>query len=591
MPFLPPKIKNLFSLKELGFDVPDFFIIDKDFIINIDLRYKELEHFLVEKNISSVIIRSAGKEEDGELVSLAGQFESSGEIDVKNLNKDLIKEYWTKNELKRAGNLCLFIQEYFKAKYYGVLFTADPSDESYAVVNLSTKAEEITNSGNPEKIIRYMKNDGSWEGLVAGLNPEIFQVIAEIIKKTDNKYPFGADIEIGIDDNKIKLFQIRPITKNKNDVLVLKEKKRLARKYDKDFEKLVWERNQFVQALGEISYETKEFFIDLLNSAHLNNLLYRAGFVDNKKSSSRLDILEFIGNDLYYNNEYDKILFYKKDSFLANFFRVTKIFLHEGEIKKHLKLDREKKTSTEKLFSNFFISGLYFSFYLNQEILKYGTEEFNQRLSNSEKRCQALEPKFSVEEDWRAFKKNNFFLSENPYELSSRRLNDYSQKEILELYYSESENRQSKEQSKKLGLKTEFWLSEKVFWRRKFLEKIFEIRLKKGTFPRDKINNLPKIIKGQNFPYGELSGDTEFIVLGDIDYDRLKYIDEDVNIQDFFGKEIAIKKFPSKWLAHANKFKAIVTAEGNRLSHLAITCREFGIPYELNSKLFIKKTD
>ena len=370
---LPSKIQNLYLLQVLGVQVPFFMVIDFEKHKNIDQEIERYKNIFKDNNIKSVIIRSASFNEDLNDKSMAGFFESSKEIILEDLDIEKIKYFWNKNKKKveenNLGEFYIFIQEYFTSDYSGVLFTQDPSDEDLAVITLSLNNHAITDGLSADEKIIFDKKNINWNDK-GFLNKLAKEKLEEIIEKSKYNFPEGADVEFGIRGKEIKFYQIRPITRNKNEKILLKEKKRLIDKFGAEFEDQLWGKSSFVEALGDLSPLSLSLYNYLLNSVELSNLLKRAKAID-KISKKTFSLLENIGGRTYFNFFQEKNVFPRKESGWSNFKR-TVLFLSSEQIIKNENLEKKiKKTTLENSFAWFFLSGIYLKFFLEQEKRKY----------------------------------------------------------------------------------------------------------------------------------------------------------------------------------------------------------------------------
>jgi len=585
------KIDNLYVLKEEGFGVPPFFIVDKKFIKFLDKRTIEIKNYFEERGVKDILIRSASSLEDGSDNSMAGIFESSKDILLKDLGPNILLKFWNKNKEKAENNigLVMFVQEYFVADYYGVLFTQDIYDQNFSILHLSSAPGAVTDGKDPGVVLKFDRKKREWGGDLSVLSKNILNQIELVIKKLDKKFINGADIELGIKKDLLRLFQLRPITRTKKDKLILFEKHRLKEKLGSSFEQSKWERNQFVQALGKLSTESINFYNKLLNSNVLNTFLFKNYLID-KKSEHVYDLLDNIGSKLYYNIYAESIIFYKKPGKMQEFRRLILFLANEKNLKKNIILKKEKDQDIEMVFAIFFVSGIYFNYFLEKEKKRTSEEIFSLKLLNTEIRCNALEPRPKSKLHLDNFRQKYYYLSSNPYEISSKKINDYTDLELFEKYKFFFRNRAEDkiEIEDHLDYNSEFWLKEKLYWKRIFLIMLYKHKLSRGNFATEKIEGLSKKINAVNFPFSDNEEEVHTIVPGIIDYKDLKILKLEDEITDYFNCFIAIDFFPAKWISFIPTFKGLVTKEGNKLSHLSITCREYQIPYQINTNFFKK---
>ena len=617
---LPAKIKNLYELKKMNFDVPCFFIVDKKVIEDIDLKIKEIINYFQKKKIKSVIIRSASMVEDLNEKSNAGFFESSDEIKLEDFDKQKILYFWkiNKEKTKQSGNqnLFMFVQEYFNSDYSGVLFTQTPYEYQKAILSLSFSSQAITDGKKTDMIFEFNKKNKKWNDndfLSEGSKKELVKIVYLIEKK----YPQGADLELGIRNNKIKVFQARPITRNKNEKILLSENKRLKRIFKEDFDNQVWEKNAFVQALGDLSPLSLSFYKHLLNSEKLQCLLYEARII-NRKKDKECRILENIGGNTYFNSTVEKELFSQNNIWWKKFINTISILSFEKVMQKKCLDDLDRKITIEEIFSWLFLSGIYVQIFSSQEKQKYKPKDYIKRLKNTEFLCNVLEPRINKNKAnaLDSFIKKYYYLADCPYDFANTRISEQDNDIIMKKYGGIDKNYQKKLDEKYLNKKVIFWLEKKIIWKKQLLKYISQQReMLIGKYGEDifnteswivamEENKIPKLskenydnseklsevysnISGENYPFPiEIKNNEEVIVPGNIDFENIVCLKEIDNIENSFNQFIAISIFPSNWIPFIPKLKGIILKEGNELSHMAITCREFEIPCKIIPSYF-----
>ena len=602
---LPPKIKNLYWLREQGFNVPCFFVLDEFFIKDIENQINKLYSFFKKNNPASIIIRSASFNEDLGDKSRAGFFESSSEIELQKLDQQIILDLWNKNSQKipknKQSGLYLFIQEYSRVDFSGVFFTQHPFNENLALLTLSSSAHAITDNLTAERLIKIDKKNSSWEN-EEEFNQKIKNQIQDIIKIAEKKFPQGADIELGIKRDDIHLHQIRPITRNNDQKTLLQEKNRLKKIFKNSFKDQEWVKNNFTEALGDLSNTSLLFYNKLFNSDYLKNFLKEFGFIDKVLQKNNFRLLENIGSRTFFNITQEKISFPKKETWWSNFKRMVNILSSEKLAEKESEKKLKEVLIVEEIFSWFFISGIYFQIFLEKEKNKLNFDDYLKKLKNTELYCEADEPRpKSLEiKDLKRFKKNFFFLSSiNNYELLSKKYKELPLNEIKDIYSSVNFSQKKSYQKNFLNKDVVFWLKQKVLWREKFLKNIYENKDLYLNLNKKEIINNSNIslsnsftnISGKNYPFPKIKGQkkVQIIVPGEIKLNEINKLNEGDNIQDFFGKYIAISFFPNQWIPYISKFKGIILREGNELSHTSITCREYNIPCKIIPSFFSKK--
>jgi len=622
---LPPKIANLNKAKKLGFKVPDFFILQEEIIKNkklLESEIKNIKKALCNNKNIKIIIRSAAKTEDNESRSLAGIFESSPPLDLSSLNAEKVLNIWKKNRKIARKFHCsrvdLFFQKFIDFDLSGVLFTQEPHNPQKSRLNLSWKSFAITEGKTPEVRLSYNKESKKWVGDKNKISSSIFKKLEDIIKKWDQIFPQGADVELGIKKDSVYILQVRPITRSEEEKILLKEKERLQKLYRKKFIFQEWERNNFTDALGHLSEISINFYNDLLTSQILKKLLKKSGFFENISTDDcSSKILEIIGGQVYWNSTAFNDHYKTPSSFISKIIQPLKILLAENSLLSQSQKQRKNSNITiEETFAWLFLSGLYLQYFLIFEKKKYPNSEFNERLSNTEKLVKAGEPHFYKKEDYDLFVKNYYYWSPQPYEILTPRIADMDKKEVFNFYYFPQKN-QNKKNNKYLNKQIVKWLEEKVLWREIFLKKIYQNRLKiikkfngsnkilqnkkiltkkdlaklrEKFYKEPKINESYRYISGSIFPYSkkEVKSKKIIIVPGFIDYEKAIIVEDKDFPQKFIGKTIAATFLSNKWIPIIPRLKGIILKEGNELSHLAITAREYSIPLVIDPEFFKK---
>ncbi len=159
------------------------------------------------------IVRSSGKNEDGNQTSLAGVFNSYGDVGKDDL-EETIKNVWISSfspiaTMFGSGSeaISVIIQDFIQGEQYGVAFSRDPLDQcnDCIVINgKSTHASVVNGDG------------GSWEERVfnrSELSGGLISDITDVIYKIESLFNIGyVDIEWIMLRNKIYVVQVRPLT-------------------------------------------------------------------------------------------------------------------------------------------------------------------------------------------------------------------------------------------------------------------------------------------------------------------------------------------------------------------------------------------
>ena len=459
---------------------------------------------------------------------------------------------------------------------------------------MSKKSFEITSGSFADETFTCNKENGEWEDRGGILNEKVKKELVALISFTEKTYSQGTDIELGIEKDKLYLLQARPITRNEDEKILLLEKKRLVFLFGENFKEQLWLQNNLTYALGDLSFSSLNFYNWLLCSEELNKLLFESKFIGRKASEIKnLRILENIGNRTYFNLTQSKEVFPQEENFLAKLKNNILIRTYESFVKQENEGAKKEKKSIKEAFAWLFLSGAYFQFFLEQEKKIY-KKDFTERLRNAEILAGATQPFLKKEEDFQDFVKNFYYLSDYPYEITSPRITEMDKKELVDKFKKVAPDK-GINPNKKLGQKTFYWLKEKIYWKEVFLKILTEERKDLiNTFYSENIVSDYKIssryqkISGRDYPFSrdEISSQEVIIVPGEIDYDNLFFLKENDDISKYRRKYIAVDKFPASWISFIPELKGLITREGNELSHVAITCREYEIPYFISPKFF-----
>lgn len=592
----PQKISNLVLLREKGVNVPSFYVLDT--IKNIDEEMKKIYSFLKKENIKNIIIRSAFEKEDSSEKSFAGFFESSTKISSDNLKSKDIKSIWdiNKKKINNEGKLYLFIQEFYDFDFSGVLFTQDVYNRQKALLKLSKKAFAITSGLTAQKNISYDKNEKKWDSKDSMLGKNKSDYLEKIIYLMDQIFLYGADVELGIAKDNIYIVQARAIVRNNDEKILYKEQKRLFNLFNRDFCNQVWVKNNFTDSLGDLSPLSVHFYNDLFASESFYSTLNAASFLDKKDFfNKKLRILENIGNRTYFNATQGDSIFFNKEGFIKKIKRIALIKIREEMMKNKNELNKnEKQIGIEIAFSWLFLSGLYFQFFLEEEKI-VNKKNFKEKLKNTE---LFLGVNDGIRKKVASVDK--YFLN-NPYDLLSQNEIKYYDKKISKKYIKKE----------LLSSRVVYWFQEKIYWKKFFLEKISNeknVLIKKykkflsaeekkdvnklfsSPFKRIFLSNKYQLISGENYPFfkSDLRKKEVVVVPGVVDRDII-FLKEDDDITKYNNKAIAIDKFPNSWIPFVPNLKSIITKEGNELSHLSISCREYSVPYLISPIYFNQK--
>lgn len=251
------KANSLLKLKNNGFNVPNFFVIDSDCYLEFlksnniyqeiislikDNRYEEIEKLIMDGvfdkslekkiyddflklNSKYVSVRSSAINEDGKEKSYAGQYSTLLNVDVNNLFSS-IKMCWCSLYSENAISYSLdanvygmnvVIQEMINPDYAGVAFTIDNTSDTnnYSVIEVVQGLGEKLVSGETTPTKFIVRRETKFPDLKLGdivLDEKIIERLETIILDIEKLYSLPMDIEFAIKDNDIFILQARPIT-------------------------------------------------------------------------------------------------------------------------------------------------------------------------------------------------------------------------------------------------------------------------------------------------------------------------------------------------------------------------------------------
>ncbi|HOA96217.1 MAG TPA: phosphoenolpyruvate synthase [Acetivibrio saccincola] len=228
------KAYNLFKAMEKGLPVPRLFAIDAN-----GLKSKDMEHIVnkyLEENFPKsrlFSVRSAAIGEDGEENSFAGQFDTYLDVPVdkvvekikkctESLSNERVESYLKHKKITEKLSMSVIVQEMIKGDMSGVMFTANPQgilNESVIIIGYG-RGDGVVEEKVPVTSYYYNNTDKLYYYEKMEYSPVIDkkQVEKLISYGEELRDLFGEylDIEFTIEDEKIYILQIRPITTIKN---------------------------------------------------------------------------------------------------------------------------------------------------------------------------------------------------------------------------------------------------------------------------------------------------------------------------------------------------------------------------------------
>ena len=300
------KIDNLIKLRDNGFNVPAFTVVPYEDAVKDDLKFD----LPSEGDLFSV--RSSANVEDGEFQSFAGQFDTFLNVSrddvaskiktiVDSLNSDGVKAYCEKSGTDISDiRMNILVQDMIDSDIAGVLFTANPQgilNESVITVGrglgegiVSSKVDTTSYYYNLTDKICY------FEGKEDLLDQERIEELIGISDKMKPLFGEYLDIEFAIEDGKVYILQVRPITTLKTD------------------DPLIMDNSNIVESYPGISSPLTTSFVDLVYSGVFKGVCGRVLKNDkelNKHEDVFLNMTGHVNGRVYYkiSNWYTVIKF------------------------------------------------------------------------------------------------------------------------------------------------------------------------------------------------------------------------------------------------------------------------------------------
>jgi rifampicin phosphotransferase len=234
------KAASLMRLKDAGFEVPPFFVVDVGAhrraaggrISSADKRYVGMEYARLGAEAYAYAVRSSGVAEDSLDFSYAGVFDTF--LNVRGLeavigaiencwashNSAIAAAYRDKRAVTDDGGLAVVVQRMVPAEWSGVSFSADPLTQalSVCVINATpglgddlvsgrVTPEEIRVDSQTQKVIERRS--------VAGATPLpdwLISAVTDATRLAADRFGFPQDLEWASVGDKLFVLQSRPIT-------------------------------------------------------------------------------------------------------------------------------------------------------------------------------------------------------------------------------------------------------------------------------------------------------------------------------------------------------------------------------------------
>ncbi|ETP72968.1 phosphoenolpyruvate synthase/pyruvate phosphate dikinase [Lachnospiraceae bacterium JC7] len=199
------KAENLRILKEKGFPVPKFIVVESPD-----------EKIINELPDRKYAVRSSSDLEDGEQMSYAGQFHT--ELNVKKSDISAAVKRVMESGKQYGSHMKVIIQEMVDAEYAGVLFTANPLgilNESVVVIGRGL-GENVVEDRCDTTAYYYNLDDDLFyyeqqeDAVLAG--NEVIKLLVDTGKRIKEIFQKDMDIEFAVKDAEVYVLQARPIT-------------------------------------------------------------------------------------------------------------------------------------------------------------------------------------------------------------------------------------------------------------------------------------------------------------------------------------------------------------------------------------------
>ena len=199
------KAENLRILKEYGFPVPEFIVVES----TDDKIIQELPD-------KKYAVRSSSDLEDGDEMSYAGQFLS--ELNVNKPDISAAVKRVIESGKQSGSHMKVIIQEMVEADYSGVLFTANPLgilNESVVVIGKGL-GENVVEDRCDTTAYYYNLDDDLFyyeqqeNAVLAG--KEVIKLLVDTGKRIKEIFQKDMDIEFAVKDAEVYVLQARPIT-------------------------------------------------------------------------------------------------------------------------------------------------------------------------------------------------------------------------------------------------------------------------------------------------------------------------------------------------------------------------------------------
>lgn len=230
------KIENLEILREHGFPVPEFFVVDRD----ADLDTIEIPW-------DRCAVRSAACVEDGEAQSFAGQFDTYLNVSANEASdrirqcfastqKQSVREYAERQGMDLTGiDMQVIVQKMIDPRYSGVCFTANPQgllNEMVIVVGRGT-GDNVVEDKTKATTYYYHVTDRVYyyEGEEDFLCRDMLERLVKLAADMQPLLGELLDIEFAVAADEIYILQARNITTLRQDTPLILDNSNIVESY------------------------------------------------------------------------------------------------------------------------------------------------------------------------------------------------------------------------------------------------------------------------------------------------------------------------------------------------------------------------
>lgn len=249
------KARALQFLRQNGISVPNGYVLDSSFLTDLLSENNKLEEFqeLCSESVMinrcrklqnmilslrfsdqqrrqaeeiaaefghNLIVRSSSENEDSAESSMAGMYESIGDIHTADaLCKAVLECFssaYSQGLLNISGkfdeNMSLIIQEFVPAVCAGIAFTVDPLQEreNTVCINYGENVSRLTDGSAKGQVLFLDKTEPVFPADLPF--PAMFRCLYETLKKAETLFQYPVDCEWCFTENEVMLIQARPVT-------------------------------------------------------------------------------------------------------------------------------------------------------------------------------------------------------------------------------------------------------------------------------------------------------------------------------------------------------------------------------------------